>query len=123
MKTCMIIDDSRVIRIAIRRAVEQLGFQVAEAEDGKVGLDKCLQSMPDVVIVDWNMPVMNGIEFVRELRKSANGTTPKVVMCTTENDHERIVEALTAGADEYIMKPFDAPILADKLAQIGVVMT
>ena len=78
------------------------------------------QSMPDVAIVDWNMPVMSGIEFVRELRKVPNGTAPKVVMCTTENDYEKIVEALSAGADEYIMKPFDKDIMTAKLQEVGL---
>lgn len=120
MRTCLVIDDSRVIRKVIRRALEELSFQVSEAADGQQGLDACRVSMPDVVIVDWNMPVMTGLEYLRELRRTPGGDQPKVLMCTTENEPARIIEALAAGANEYIMKPFDTPILASKLDQLGL---
>jgi two-component system, chemotaxis family, chemotaxis protein CheY len=120
MKTCLIVDDSRVVRQVARRILEELSFEVNEAVDGKRALDFCLRSMPDAVLLDWNMPVMTGIEFLRELRSAPGGTAPVVVFCTTENDLEHIEEAIDAGANEYIMKPFDSEILGAKLAQVGL---
>ena len=120
MKTCLIIDDSRVIRKVSRHILESLEFSVDEAENGKEGLEKCLESMPDVTLLDWNMPVMTGIEFINQLRKSEGGDKPKVVFCTTENDVAHIREAISAGADEYVMKPFDHETLQIKLQLVGM---
>lgn len=119
MKTCLIVDDSRVIRKVSRHILETLGFSVDEAENGQEGLDACEKSMPDVVLLDWNMPVMTGIEFIIQLRKRAGGDKPKVVFCTTENDVAHIREAISAGADEYVMKPFDHETLQIKLQLVG----
>ncbi len=121
MKSCLIVDDSKVVRMMARRIIEDLNFSVEEAEDGRVALDSCLSSMPDVILLDWNMPVMNGIEFLRALRSSAGGDQPIVVFCTTENGIEHIHEAISAGANEYIMKPFDSEIVQSKFEQVGVV--
>ena len=121
MKSCLIVDDSKVVRIMARRIVEDMNFVVEEAEDGQVALDSCLRQMPDVILLDWNMPVMNGIDFLRALRRSAGGDQPVVVFCTTENDIQQIHEAISAGANEYIMKPFDSEIVQSKFEQIGVV--
>ena len=120
MKTCLIIDDSRVIRKVSRHILESLEFSVDEAENGKEGLEKCLESMPDVILLDWNMPVMTGIEFINQLRKSEGGDKPKVAFCTTENDVAHIREAISAGADEYVMKPFDHETLQIKLQLVGM---
>jgi two-component system chemotaxis response regulator CheY len=119
MKTCLIVDDSLVVRKVARRILEELGFACTEANDGQQALDACLTSMPDAILLDWNMPVMNGIEFLRKLRQAPNGNFPKVVFCTTENDLSFIQEALNAGANEYIMKPFDREIVQSKFIQIG----
>ena len=119
MKTCLIVDDSRVIRTVSRHILETLGFSVAEAENGKLALDACLSAMPDVVLLDWNMPVMTGIEFLVALRQQPGGEQPKVVFCTTENDVAHIREAIEAGADEYVMKPFDHETLQIKLQLVG----
>lgn len=119
MKTCLIVDDSRVIRKVSRHILETLGFEVDEAENGKLGLDACEQKMPDVVLLDWNMPVMTGIEFITQLRQRDGGDKPKVVFCTTENDVAHIREAIQAGADEYVMKPFDHETLQIKLQLVG----
>ncbi len=119
MKTCLIVDDSRVIRRVSRHILESLGFAVAEAEDGQQALDACAAGMPDVVLLDWNMPVMTGIEFLVALRQRAGGDAPKVVFCTTENDVAHIREAIAAGADEYVMKPFDHETLQIKLQLVG----
>jgi two-component system chemotaxis response regulator CheY len=120
MKTCLIVDDSRVIRKVARRILEDLGFSVQEAGDGLEALQACRRAMPDAILLDWTMPVMTGIEFIKQLRLEPKGETPKVVFCTTENDVERIAEAIKAGADEYMMKPFDGDILQSKFAEAGL---
>lgn len=120
MRSCLIVDDSKVIRMVARKILHELSFETVEAEDGKQALDRCLERLPDAVLLDWNMPVMNGIEFLRELRKLPGGDKPVVVFCTTENDIEHIQEAITAGANEYIMKPFDSEILQAKFSQVGL---
>ncbi len=121
MKSCLIVDDSRVIRKVARQIFETLEFACDEAEDGRQALEVCRKKLPDFILLDWNMPVINGIEFMRDLRKMPNGQTPVVVFCTTENDLSHIQEALGAGANEYIMKPFDAEIIKGKLEQLGMV--
>ncbi len=121
MKSCLVVDDSRVVRKVARRIVESLGFECTEAEDGKQAYEACEQDMPDAILLDWNMPVMSGIEFLEELRKMDNGGTPKVVFCTTENDMSFIQRAIQAGANEYIMKPFDKEIVESKFSQIGLI--
>jgi two-component system chemotaxis response regulator CheY len=121
MKSCLVVDDSRVVRKVARRILEGLGFSCTEAEDGKAAMEACAGRMPDAVLLDWNMPVMNGIDFCRRLRKMAGGESPIVVFCTTENDFSRIAEAIEAGANEYIMKPFDEEIVSSKFAQLGLV--
>jgi two-component system chemotaxis response regulator CheY len=119
MKSCLIVDDSRVIRKVSRHILESLGFAVEEAENGQEGLTRCEEGMPDVVLLDWNMPVMSGIEFITQLRRRDGGDKPKVVFCTTENDVAHIREAISAGADEYVMKPFDHETLQIKLQLVG----
>ncbi len=121
MKTCLLVDDSRVVRKVARKIMEDLEFTCDEAEDGKQAMDVCARRMPDGILLDWNMPVMTGIEFLRRLRKMTGGDMPKVVFCTTENDLAHIQEALSSGADEYIMKPFDADIIETKFTQVGLI--
>jgi len=120
VKNCLIVDDSRVVRKVARKIFEDLGFACDEAEHGALAQESCAGKMPDVILLDWNMPVMSGIEFLRALRQMPGGTTPKVIFCTTENDFSFIQEALSSGADEYIMKPFDSEIVQSKLVQVGV---
>ena len=120
MKSCLVVDDSRVIRMVARRILEQMSFQIEEATDGKEALEACHKKMPDAILLDWNMPVMNGIDFLRALRGLDGGAAPRVVFCTTENDLEHIQEALSAGANEYIMKPFDSEIIESKFSQVGL---
>jgi len=120
MKSCLIVDDSKVIRMVAKKILQELGFQTEEAEDGRMALQACLKQLPDAVLLDWNMPNMNGIDFLRELRKLPGGENPIVVFCTTENDIEHIQEAITSGANEYIMKPFDSEILQAKFSQVGL---
>ena len=85
MKTCLVVDDSKVIRKVARHILETLNFTVTEAGDGREALDSCLQSAPDVILLDWNMPVMSGMDFLRALGESTVSRRPKVVFCTTEN--------------------------------------
>jgi two-component system, chemotaxis family, chemotaxis protein CheY len=119
-KTCLVVDDSKVIRKVARHILETLDFTVAEAGDGQEALDAVAVSVPDVVLLDWNMPVMSGIEFLRALGERDIQPRPKVVFCTTENGTAHIRAALDAGADEYVMKPFDRDTLASKLQFAGV---
>jgi two-component system chemotaxis response regulator CheY len=116
---CLVVDDSAVIRKVARRILESMQFTIIEAEDGSKALDVCAMTMPDAILLDWNMPVMDGYEFLKVLRKAQNGDKPKVVFCTTENDVAHIARAMHAGADEYIMKPFDRDILVSKFREIG----
>ena len=118
-KQCLIVDDSRVIRRVSRGIVESLGFAVNEAENGEEALLRCARAMPDLILLDWNMPVMTGIQFVTALRAQPEGKKPKVVFCTTENADSFIGKAIAAGADGYVVKPFDEPTLREKLQRIG----
>ncbi|MDQ0506696.1 response regulator [Xanthobacter agilis] len=120
MKTCLVVDDSGVVRKIARRILERLGFLVEEAVNGQNALESCDRAMPDVILLDWEMPVVSGIEFLRLLRAREGGTVPKVIFCTSLNDMSHIAEALEAGADEYIMKPFDDEILHEKLEAVGL---
>jgi len=120
MKSCLVVDDSKVIRKVARHILETLDFSVEEAEDGRQALDRCAAQMPDVVLLDWNMPVMGGMEFLRTLRQQDFASQPKVVFCTTENDLAHMRAALDAGADEFVMKPFDRETLESKLQIVGV---
>lgn len=120
MKTCLIVDDSKVVRMVARKILEGLAFQTSEAADGKQALEACQASMPDAVLLDWKMPVMDGLEFLCELRKTPGGDAPVVVFCTAENDKNRIQTAIDAGANEYIMKPFDGDIIQAKFALVGL---
>jgi two-component system chemotaxis response regulator CheY len=121
MKHCLVVDDSSVIRKVARRILEDLSFSITEAEDGQQALDVCRQHMPDAILLDWNMPVMDGLEFLAQLRKLDNGQDPKVVFCTTENDVGHIARAIRAGANEYIMKPFDREIVEAKFQEVGLI--
>ena len=120
MRSCLIVDDSKVIRKVARHILETLDFAVDEAEDGRQALDRVDASLPDVILLDWNMPVMSGMEFLRALRQNDYACQPKVVFCTTENDIAHIRAAIDAGADEYVMKPFDRDTLHSKLQIVGV---
>ena len=120
MKKVLIVDDSPVIRKVARRILDGMRFETSEAEDGRRALSICAEAMPDAILLDWNMPVMDGFEFLRELRRMPGGGGPKVVFCTTENDVAHIARAMHAGANEYIMKPFDRQIVQTKLEAIGL---
>ncbi|SRR5690606_23887754 len=121
MKHCLVVDDSSVIRKVARRILEDLDFKITEAEDGQQALSVCRQTMPDAILLDWNMPVMDGLEFLTALRREDGGEEPIVVFCTTENDVAHIARAIRAGANEYIMKPFDREIVEAKFQEVGLI--
>jgi two-component system, chemotaxis family, chemotaxis protein CheY len=120
MKLCLVVDDSRVVRKVACRILEELKIETAEAEDGSAAYDFCQTKMPDIILLDWNMPIMNGLEFLEKLRAMENGSDPVVIFCTTENDMDHIMRGMQAGANEYIMKPFDSDIIQTKFIQTGV---
>ena len=121
VKSCLIVDDSRVVRKVARRIAEDIGIACQEAEDGQKAFELCKTALPDVILLDWNMPVMSGLEFLEKLRALEGGDRPLVVFCTTENDARQIKRAMEAGANEYIMKPFDSDIIKSKFIQIGLI--
>jgi two-component system chemotaxis response regulator CheY len=117
---CLVVDDSRVIRQVAANLLKGFGFQVAEAENGRAAVEFCRKSVPEFILLDWNMPEMDGITCLRAIRTMELQPRPSVVMCTTENGLMKIREALEAGADEFIMKPYDREVLLDKLVQVGL---
>lgn len=123
MSHCLVIDDSKLIRTIHCGMLSQLGLTVSEAENGEQALNTCAARMPELILVDWNMPVMDGVTFLKTLRAMPGGRRPKVVLCTIESDLEHISRALAEGADEYIMKPFDVEILAAKLMAAGIALS
>jgi two-component system, chemotaxis family, chemotaxis protein CheY len=118
-RTCLVVDDSRMIRKVARRIVESVGYAVVEAENGEEGLARCRAAMPQLVITDWNMPVMSGIDFVTALRAIPTQRRPQVVFCTTNSGARDIHKGIDAGADEYVIKPFDEASLISRLQAIG----
>jgi two-component system chemotaxis response regulator CheY len=118
----LVIDDSKAMRRIVRKAVSGFGFEASEACDGQEGLDE-LEANPEkygLVLVDWNMPNMNGLEFVIAVRAQSRFDSLKIVMVTSETDPEKMVKAIIAGVDEFLMKPFTQPVMAEKLQLIGV---
>jgi len=120
MRHCLVVDDSRVIRKVSRHILESFGLVVTEAEDGQQALVACNAAMPDLILLDWNMPVMSGIDFLAALRSSTRGDKPKVIFCTTEHDLDCIRSGFAQGANDYIIKPFDHDSLESKLRQVGI---
>ena len=120
-RTCLIVDDSRVVRRISRQIVEGLGFQVIEAENGEEALARCRTDMPGLILVDWDMPVMTGIQFVSQMRALHAPHRPKAVFCTSRSDTQDIFKGIEAGADEYVTKPFTEASLKAKLERIGAI--
>ena len=120
MTHCLIVDDSSVIRKVARCILESLSFTTSEAETGRDALCQCREAMPDAVLLDWSMPVMDAVEFLVALRREPEGDRPTVIYCTTENDPDHIMRAFDAGADEYMMKPFDRRIITAKFEEAGL---
>lgn len=118
-RTCLIVDDSRVIRKVSSKIAISLGYLPVEAENGEEALARCKRSMPDLVLTDWNMPEMDGIEFVSKLRAIPTPKEPVVVFCTSNGEAKDIHDGIAAGADDYIVKPFDEAALRAKLEKLG----
>ncbi len=119
-RTCLVVDDSRVVHKVARRILEAHGYAVSEADDGQQALDACRAQMPDCVLLDWNMPVMNGLDALTRLRAEYEPAHPIAVFCMTETDVSAIEQAMSNGAQEYIMQPFDEEIFVGKFAQAGL---
>ena len=120
MKTCLVVPHPRVNPTPARRTLLHHGFAAAAARPAAPAMAWCQAVMPDAILLDWRMPGMDGLEFVRRLRQHPDGLTPKVVFCSVESEIDQIREALDAGADEYLMKPFDSDILAGRLSMLGL---
>jgi two-component system chemotaxis response regulator CheY len=120
-RTALIVDDSRAMRLVMGRYLKELGYEITEAGDGREALVKleAQAECPDLALVDWNMPQMNGLELVQAMRREPRWSDVRVMMVTSETEGERVETALSAGADEYLMKPFTREILAEKLAVLG----
>lgn len=119
-KSFLIVDDSKFVRHVAKDILTKLGFETEEADDGITALEACEKKMPDAILLDWNMPRMDGLDFMRTLRKRPGGTEPKILFCTANNELDDVATALGEGADEYIMKPFDEDIVRTKLEQVGL---
>ena len=120
MKTCLIVDDSKMIRRVAGRILKDLQFSTQEAGNGSEALSVCKDAMPEAILLDWNMPIMDGLSFLKALRAMPDGKSPIVVFCSAERSIEKIKEALDAGADEYVMKPFDSDIIESKFIEAGI---
>jgi two-component system, chemotaxis family, chemotaxis protein CheY len=118
-RTCLIVDDSRVVRGVSRNIIEGLGYRVFEAENGEEALNRCRADMPDLILLDWDMPVMTGLQFITQLRKLEATRRAKAVFCTSRKDTHDIFKGIEAGADEYVTKPFTEITLKEKLERIG----
>ena len=122
MHRCLVVDDSRLMRKIARAILEDLEFDTAEAEDGEAALEYCRAKMPELILLDFDLPKTGpGMEFLRKLRHEQGGKDPVVVFCTTENDVSHISAALTAGANNYVQKPFDREDLQAKIAAVGLI--
>ena len=117
----LVLDDSRAMRMILGRILREVGFEVTEAADGREGLDVLSKGpVPDLALIDWNMPNMNGLEFVAAAREDARLREMTLVMVTTESEQSQIVRALAAGAHEYVIKPFTSEAIVDKLSLLGL---
>ena len=118
---CLIADDSRIIRMLLTKIMSNLEWDVLEAEDGEEAFEIFQLQNPDLIIMDWTMPIMEGIDVLYKVRNAKAATQPKFMFCSSNNDVNRIREALKGGADDYIIKPFDEDIIYSKLAILGLV--
>ena len=120
MSSCLIADDSKVIRLLISKIMTNLGFSVIEAEDGEDVVELTQLKEPELIIMDWNLPVMDGIDALYKIRAMKLNKIPKIIFCSASNDINRIQQAINGGADDYIIKPFDEDIISTKLTILGL---
>ena len=120
MNKCLIVDDSKVVRKFSKSIVESLGFETMEAQNGDEALVLCAESLPDIILLDWNMPVLDGLGFLEQFKVKYPQSTTKIIFCSTENELNKIKQAMSSGANEYIMKPFDLDIIKTKFMNIGL---
>lgn len=116
MRQCLVVDDSEIIRKVARHILESLHMEVTEAANGQQAVERCVQRMPHAILLDWQMPVVNGLEFLGALRLAIKGERPHIIYCLTENDPGEISRAIIGGADDYLLKPFDRGSLSAKLS-------
>jgi len=117
---CIVVDDSQTIRMLLVKIMENFGFSVIEAESGEEALDLCRRENPDVIISDWRLPIMDGIDVLYKIRADRRIPQPKFIFCATVSDIEDMQMALDGGADDFIMRPFDEEIISSKLAILGL---
>jgi two-component system, chemotaxis family, chemotaxis protein CheY len=120
MKTCLVVDDSEVIRKVARRIMNNLNFEAIEASNGQQALDLCEIRMPEMILLDWHMPVMGGMEFLQSFRPIFKKKRPFILFCATENDKMELARAITAGANDYVLKPYDREALKAKMTDAGI---
>ena len=122
MKKALVVDDSRAVRILLTKILRELGYQVLEAENGREALSAIARERPSLQLVlsDWYMPELNGVEMIRQLRANPRNNRLKILMITSESDVDQIATALLAGANEFVMKPFTPGIVKEKLQLIGI---
>lgn len=118
---CLIADDSKIIRMVISKIFANLGFEVVEAEDGDEVIEICQREEPDLVIMDWRLPIIDGIDVMYKIRGDGNIRQPRIIFCSSMIEPDKIREALNGGADDYLMKPFDEEIIVSKLMILGMI--
>ncbi len=121
MATCLIADDSKIIRMVLSKIMGNLGFDVIEAEDGDDVIEQWKKTPLELVIMDWRLPVMEGIDVLYMIRSSTKMQQPKILFCSSLIEENKIREALQGGADDYIMKPFDEEIIENKISMLGLI--
>ncbi len=120
MPKCLIADDSKIMRMLIRKILENFGFDVSEAEDGEEVLEQCLNQQPDLIISDWNLPIIDGVDVLYKIRGDRKIKQPYFMFCSYITDTAIIRQAIDGGADDFIIRPFDEDIIGSKLAILGL---
>ena len=118
---CIIADDSKIIRMVLSKIFNNLGFSVLEAEDGEEVLTLCEKEEPSLIIMDWRLPIIDGIDVLYKIRGEYKFRQPRIIFCSSMIEPDRIREALDGGADDYLMKPFDEEIIVSKLKILGMI--
>jgi two-component system chemotaxis response regulator CheY len=120
MKTCLIVEDSEVIRKVARRIMNNLNFDAIEVTNGQEALDTCELGLPELILLDWHMPVMGGMEFLQSFRPVFKKKRPYIIFCATDNDKMELARAITLGANDYVLKPYDRESLKAKIREAGL---